>query len=735
MQVSDLELLNRWATESDGEAFAEIVRRHSTMVYGTCMRILGDGAAAQDVTQECFVKLGEVATLRGTSLRGLLHTIATHLSINWLRTESRRRRREIAFATQSKRHVELNWDDVQDHIDEAIADLPEKLRYSVISHFLEGHTHKAIARELGVDESTVRYRIRKGIDLVRKSLKKRGIPITVPALAALLTANLSEAVPVPVSLATVLGKLALAGRPDLVAAGTAAGSVLGTSKLAVLGGTAVMSKHVAIVLGIFVLALGGYYVLHSKQEPPGSPGDARLPAGPRSTETRILEPVTTAEVEPGAAASDQRTDSGVRATDQLGISDEEWAAFVKMIIDNALSKEADRQATLGSALPPYTSQDIPPDNGMHYFLLAAELCPDVDRDLLAAKWDEVRANGFPDDPELWAMLEKYRDAFDAIRTGLDVGAAAMPPLRSVSEPMPYLARFRDLSRAMSKEAQYYAALGDYGASFDDYATLLAFGSESSRGGVLISGLVGFAIEGSVAEALRETLTWGGAESEDYRYLIAQLQALDTRMNTAWEVMETEASQVKSWIDWDLEAGTDFRSLVLTESPDLEEKLDTLSDEQLESMLEDSLREDHQTLVDYLALPYYEAQTVDLNELLSQNPLNEVLLPSMQPILAQEARTRAQVRGTMLSAAVELYRSENDTYPPSLGHLEPNYISELPEDPFTGNSFVYAPTESGYLLYSVGPDMRDDGGSLLDDTGAFTERQGDILLHAEVSPVP
>jgi len=90
---------------------------------------------------------------------------------------------------------------------------------------------------------------------------------------------------------------------------------------------------------------------------------------------------------------------------------------------------------------------------------------------------------------------------------------------------------------------------------------------------------------------------------------------------------------------------------------------------------------------------------------------------------------------MLSAAVELYRSENDIYPASLGDLVPNYVPELPEDPFTGDSFVYAQTPSSYLLYSVGPDMLDDGGSFLDETGAFPERQGDILLHAEEIPSP
>jgi len=728
MQVSDIDLINKWIKESDSEAFAEIVKRHSGMVYGTCVRMLGDAVEAEDVTQDCFVKLGEIRNLAGTSLRGLLHTLATHLSLNKLRAQSRQRQREIAFALNAKPRIEVDWDDVRHHVDEAIADLAEKHRYPIISHFLEGQTYEAIASTLGIDESTVRYRIKKGVEQVRKLLKLRGIPVSAALLAGMLRAHMGEAIVLSSALVTSLGKLALAGRPELTVAGSAAGGVLGTSKLAVLGGTAVMSKHVSIVLGIFVLTLGGFYVLHSRQKPSGTPPDAGLSAEIGSAETQGLEPITTAEVEPGAAASEQRTDSGVRATDQTGISDDEWAAFVKMLIDNARSKEAARQATLGSAPPPYTSKDIPPDNGMHYFLLAAELCPKVD--MMDAKWEELRANGFPDDPEFWAMLDKFQEAFDAIRTGLEVGNAAMPPWRSSAEDISYLARFRELARAMSKEAQYYAALGDYEASFDDYTTLLDFGSESSRGGVLISGLVEFAIMKVAAGSLRETLTWGGAASEDYRYLIEQMQTLDVQMNTAWEVMETEASLVKSWVDKELETGTDLRSLVLASSPDLEEKLGIVSDEQLASMVGETLQKDYLALADYFTLPYYEAQTIDPNELLSQSVMNQVLLPAMLAIPAQEARTRAEVRGTMLSAAIEFYRAEHDSYPPSLSDLAPNYISDLPEDPFSGEPFVYTPTESSYLLYSVGPDMRDDSGRPLDGSGAFPEREGDILLHGE-----
>ena len=48
-----------------------------------------------------------------------------------------------------------------------------------------------------------------------------------------------------------------------------------------------------------------------------------------------------------------------------------------------------------------------------------------------------------------AMLAEYVEAFDAIRTGLEVGNVQMPRVRSLSEEMPYLAKYRELGRVMA----------------------------------------------------------------------------------------------------------------------------------------------------------------------------------------------------------------------------------------------------------------------------------------------
>lgn len=75
------------------------------------------------------------------------------------------------------------------------------------------------------------------------------------------------------------------------------------------------------------------------------------------------------------------------------------------------------------------------------------------------------------------------------------------------------------------------------------------------------------------------------------------------------------------------------------------------------------------------------------------------------ILAAEAG----VGLTNLAFATSAYQADHDAYPDSLEVLTPNYISHIPTDPFSGKPLKMTSVEGGLILYSVGPDLRDDGG--------------------------
>jgi hypothetical protein len=88
---------------------------------------------------------------------------------------------------------------------------------------------------------------------------------------------------------------------------------------------------------------------------------------------------------------------------------------------------------------------------------------------------------------------------------------------------------------------------------------------------------------------------------------------------------------------------------------------------------------------------------------------KLLLPALDRVSEAERRRHAFVRCMAVALAVERYRREHGDWPKSLAQLTPELIQEVPADPFDGRPLRYRQVEDGVVVYSVGPDGRDNGG--------------------------
>jgi len=63
----------------------------------------------------------------------------------------------------------------------------------------------------------------------------------------------------------------------------------------------------------------------------------------------------------------------------------------------------------------------------------------------------------------------------------------------------------------------------------------------------------------------------------------------------------------------------------------------------------------------------------------------------------------------ITCALEIYKKEYGGYPDTLEQLVPAILKELPFDPFTGKNYIYRRENTGFIVYSAGPNRADDGG--------------------------
>src|SRR5262245_39857607 len=94
---SDADLLGRFVDSRDGFAFEVLVRRHSSMVWNVCRRVLRDDADAEDAFQVAFLTLVRKAHTIGrrASVASWLHKVAYRAAVQARQQAARRSAREV----------------------------------------------------------------------------------------------------------------------------------------------------------------------------------------------------------------------------------------------------------------------------------------------------------------------------------------------------------------------------------------------------------------------------------------------------------------------------------------------------------------------------------------------------------------------------------------------------------------------------------------------------------------
>jgi RNA polymerase sigma factor (sigma-70 family) len=210
--ATDGQLLRRFATQRDEEAFAALVWRHGPMVYGVCRRVLHDPHDAADAFQATFLVLVQKATsihkraAVGSWLFGVARRSATEAKVRAARRRRRERRAEATPPTDPQ--AETARRELRQVLDEELARLPAKYRAPLVLHYLEGQTKGKTAQQLGWTEGTVSGRLARAREVLAVRLARRGVTLSAGLVATVVAGEaVTAAAPTPLALATIQGAL------------------------------------------------------------------------------------------------------------------------------------------------------------------------------------------------------------------------------------------------------------------------------------------------------------------------------------------------------------------------------------------------------------------------------------------------------------------------------------------------------------------------------------------------
>ena len=172
------------------QAYETLLQRYEVPVYSLVARLLDDPADASDTAQEVFLKVfRKIGSFRGdSSLKTWVYRIAVNEARNHRRWFGRHKRQEVGLETDqesglsygdwlqdtSRSPFEVTLDhETAELIEAALAEVNPTFRAALVLREIEGLSYEEIAEVLEISLGTVKSRILRGREALRKTLANR----------------------------------------------------------------------------------------------------------------------------------------------------------------------------------------------------------------------------------------------------------------------------------------------------------------------------------------------------------------------------------------------------------------------------------------------------------------------------------------------------------------------------------------------------------------------------------
>jgi hypothetical protein len=322
--------------------------------------------------------------------------------------------------------------------------------------------------------------------------------------------------------------------------------------------------------------------------------------------------------------------------------------------------------------------------------------------------------------ETWKpLLDEVREA--AQRPGTDWKFDYTDPLHM---RVAYGPALLDICKVLVCDAEAHLELGDSTAALADFDLILNLSERAATPPILIGHLIRrslIMVDTGVVKFGIERHAWTEPQLEMIQHALGHI-ALKPELIEAYRFERAAFNDIIS--KYSREA---FASLVATAGSDAHEQLMAppilwaLRPSGWTNEDQCAFSEGMQSLIQNVAAPIPDSRLksnraaggIQTMLRILRTPFTALGLPSTASSLNGTVYTQTFVDEARTACAIERYRLAHGTLPPDLNALCPEFLSAVPLDPMSGQSLHYKPGPGdSYILYSVGWNQKDDGGSEL-----------------------
>ena len=384
---------------------------------------------------------------------------------------------------------------------------------------------------------------------------------------------------------------------------------------------------------------------------------------------------------------------------------------------------------------------------------------------LSAPWTKVSH------PQVFQWREDNLDHIEAILKAVDQRDqyfnpyVLMPGSRDneddfapeiISILLPGVQRSRELARTLTIDAYYHLGNGDLDSAMRNSIAVQKMGRLIAKGGTLVEGLVGIAINGIAYTLDKQIIASEDLSATQLKAHLNNIQSLSKVPSLVEKINVTERYMyldttiavaqhgpsalnittgsaanpnpltkglgklfASSFVNWDnvLKTGNYWYDEMYRISKiqdiakrnqaysDLDNRLSTLATE-----ANDPASLAKKVLLSGKTIPEITSEQMS-------NIMVSLLLPALSAAVSAQERGLMQHEITQVAIGLELYHHANNRYPSNLDALKGTFLKSLPNDRFSGKPLKYKTTGNGYLLYSFGRDHEDNNGQTFDDEPA------------------